>query len=340
MQAIHVLITSAVPPPPDTVARIRALDSRLHVRIIADEECPYLRPGKGDDPAPSARSLAAALAEAEIIFSAFELPPDLLGRTPKLRWLHTAAAGVERPLQAGFLDREGLIFTSGQGPTSGPIAEYILMAMLLLARNVPAYVRQQQERRWQGQRGVELRGKTLGIVGLGTIGSAAATLAKAVGCRVIATRRSVQAPCEHTEGVDLLLPARDLPRLLQESDFVALCAPATAETRQLIDAAALGQMKPSAYLINIARGALVDQAALVAALRERRLAGAALDVLDPEPLPAESELWNLPNVLITPHVSSASEHFARRAADLFLDNLGRYLRGEPLRNVVSRDKGY
>ncbi|HEY7293438.1 MAG TPA: D-2-hydroxyacid dehydrogenase [Dehalococcoidia bacterium] len=340
MQPISLVITSAVPVPPDALAQIKALDSRLQVEVLPEAQRPFLRPDKADDRSPDARALAATLSKAEFIFAAYELPNDLLQRAPSLRWVHTVAAGVERYIAAGFLERAGLAFTSGQGPTSRPIAEYILMAMLMLAKNAPRYVRQQEERRWQGHRGFEVRGKTLGIVGLGTIGNATAQLARAIGCRVIAVRRSVQEPQENVDGADLVLPARELPRLLSESDFVALCAPATAETRHLIDAAALRQMKRTAYLINIARGSLIDEAALVAALRAGEIAGAALDVFEPEPLSPESELWSLPQVLITPHVSNASEHFAHRAAELFIDNLGRYLRGEPLRNVVSRDKGY
>lgn len=340
MQPIPLVISSAVPVPPEAVERIKALDPRLQVHLVPEAQRPFLRTGQGGRDDPNARALAEMLREAQILFAAYELPTDILQRAPALRWIHIVAAGVERWLGAGLLEREGLIFTSGQGPTARPIAEYILMAMLMLAKNAPRYVRQQDERRWQGHRGSELLGKTLGIVGLGTIGGEAARLAKAIGCRVVAVRRSAEQARENTDGVDLLLPARELPRLLAESDFVALCAPATPETQHLIDAEALRQMKPTAYLINISRGSLIDEAALVAALKAGKIAGAALDVFEPEPLPPESELWSLAQVLITPHVSNASEHFARRATELFIDNLGRYLRGEPLRNVVSRERGY
>ncbi|HLZ72435.1 MAG TPA: D-2-hydroxyacid dehydrogenase [Dehalococcoidia bacterium] len=340
MEPISLVITSAVPVPPAALAQIQAVDARLQIAVIPEAQRPFLRTGKGGDPASEARALANTLSKAEILFSAYELPADLLRRAPRLKWVHIVAAGVERWVGAGFLEQDGLIFTSGQGPTAQPIAEYILMTMLMLAKNAPSYVRQQEGRQWQGHGGAEVNGKTLGIVGLGTIGSAAARLAKAVGCRVVAVRRSVQEARENVEGVDRLLPARELPRLLAESDFVALCAPSTPETKHLIDAAALRRMKPSAFLINIARGSLIDEAALVAALKDGEIAGAALDVFEPEPLSPESELWGLPNVLITPHVSNASERFARRASELFIDNLGRYLRGEPLRNVVSREKGY
>ncbi|HZQ37945.1 MAG TPA: D-2-hydroxyacid dehydrogenase [Dehalococcoidia bacterium] len=340
MPPIPLVISSALPVSHDAIERIKALDPRLQVQVVPEAQRPFLRPGQGATDDPNARALAETLSTAEILFAAYELPTDILQRAPALRWIHIVAAGVERWIAAGLLEREGLIFTSGQGPTALPIAEYILMAMLMLAKNAPRYVRQQEERRWQGHRGFELFGKTLGVVGLGTIGGEAARLAKAIGCRVIAVRRSLDEAQENAEGVDLLLPARELPRLLAESDFVALCAPATPETRHLIDASALRRMKRTAYLINISRGSLIEEAALVAALQAGEIAGAALDVFEPEPLPEDSELWSLPQVLITPHVSNASEHFARRATELFVENLGRYLRGEPLRNVVTREKGY
>lgn len=340
MPPISLVITSAVPVPPEAIERIKALASDLQVTIVPEAQRPFLRSGQANADDANARALAETLSKAEILFAAYELPTDILQRAPALRWIHIVAAGVERWTGAGLLEREGLTFTSGQGPTAQPIAEYILMAMLMLAKNAPRYVRQQDERRWQGHRGAEVCGKTLGIVGLGTIGGETARLAKAIGCRVVAVRRSVEQAQENADGVNLLLPARELPRLLAESDFVALCAPATAETRHLIGAEALRQMKPTAHLINISRGSLIDEAALVAALKAGEIAGAALDVFEPEPLPQDSELWSLPQVLITPHVSNASEHFASRASELFIDNLGCYLRGEPLRNVVTQAKGY
>ena len=339
VQPVNVVITPGMPVPVELLDELRAIDPRIRIEMLSREQRPYLAAGKGDAAEPEAKALAATLGEAEVLLAAFDVPADIMQRTPKLRWFHTFSAGIDRFVEWGFLRRE-IIFTNGSGPTAVPIAEYIVMTMLMLAKSAATYVRQQDERRWDRGRGFELRGKTVGIIGLGQIGSEAARLATALGCRVIGSRRSVTEAHEHAEGVDLLLPASDLPRLLAESDFVVLAAPATGETKALINAAALTQMKRGSHLINIARGSLVDEAALVAALQSGHLAGAALDVFDPEPLPPESELWQLKNVLITPHVSNASEHFLRRQVDLVKENLRRYLAGEELVNLVPPERGY
>lgn len=336
---IKITVTSGMPVPEPLLDELRAMDPRLRVQAVPAEQRPFLQAGRGDDPDPAARALAATLAETEIVLVSFELPRDLPQRTPKLRWLHTFAAGVERLVEWGFLDH-GIPVTNGSGPTATPIAEYILMTLLMLSRNATCFVRSQDAHRWERQPGNELRGKTVGIVGLGNIGREAGRLATAFGCRVIGIRRSVTAAQGHVQGVDLLLPPSDLPRLLAESDFVVLTAPATAETAALIDEAALRRMKRSAFLINIARGSLVDEAALLAALKEERLAGAALDVFQQEPLPPDSGLWDCERVIVTPHNSPASEHFMRRQIDLAKENLRRYLNGEPLLNLVTSDRGY
>jgi phosphoglycerate dehydrogenase-like enzyme len=334
------VVTSAVTLSPDALDALAALDPRLRITAVSREQRPFLRTGQGDAPDEPARALGAMLAEAEVVFAAFEAPLDLLERAPRLRWFHTFSAGIEQWVQAGFL-RDGLLFTNGSGPSAAPIAEYCLMSMLMLAKSAAGYVRFQDQHRWdRSLPGSELRGKTVGIVGVGQIGAETARLAKAFGCRVIGSRRSVDAPRDDADGCDLLLPPSELPRLLAESDFVVLAAPATPATATLINAETLHLMKPSAFLINIARGSLVDEAALADALTNGRLAGAALDVFEPEPLCPESPLWDMPNVLVTPHVSSVSEHFLSRQLELATDNLRRYLCGEPLRNLVTAERGY
>jgi phosphoglycerate dehydrogenase-like enzyme len=337
---VDVVMTVAIPLSPAIADELNAVDGRLRVRMVTPEQRPFLRPGGGAAADAAARELAAMLAEAEVVLAAFEAPPDLLQRAPKLRWFHTFSAGIEQYVRAGFL-RDGLLFTNGSGPSAVPIAEYCLMTMLMLAKSAAGYVRLQAEHRWERSlAGGELRDKTVGIVGLGQIGAETARLAKAFGCRVIGIRRSIDEPRDGVDGVDLLLPPRELPRLLGESDFVILAAPATPETEALIDARTLGQMKPSAFLINIARGSLVDEAALAEAIVAGRLAGAALDVFEPEPLRPDSALWALPQVIVTPHISSASEHFIRRQLDLAKENLRRYLHGEPLINRITPQRAY
>jgi phosphoglycerate dehydrogenase-like enzyme len=210
--------------------------------------------------------------------------------------------------------------------------------MFALAKQFPGYVRNQSEARWQHIRGgTTIAGKTCGVVGLGSIGREVAKRARAMGMRVVACRRTVEGS---DPDCDALLPYSELKALLAESDFVVICVPLTRETHHLIDAAALAAMKPTASILNIARGDVIDQPALAAALNAGTIASAALDVTTPEPLPADDPLWAVPNVFITPHSSWASDTRGDAAVALFIDNLRRYLAGEPLHNLARPDLGY
>ena len=227
---------------------------------------------------------------------------------------------------------------------SGPafeiaIAEFVLAWMLMVTRGLPELLTNQRERLWRPVAQDELWGKTVGIVGLGPIGRGVAARAKAFGMTTLGLRRT---PGTTVENVDDVLTGRDgLPRLLTESDFVVLAAALTGETRQLLGAAELARLKPSAWLINIARGGLVDETALIDALRRRAFAGACLDVFAHEPLPAESPLWNLPNVYVAPHNSPGwTRGLRERQKRLFLDNLARFAQGQPLDGVVDVSRGY
>jgi phosphoglycerate dehydrogenase-like enzyme len=228
-----------------------------------------------------------------------------------------------------------------------------MLMVLAVSRRLPQLLELQRERTWQPLPGVELRDVTIGIVGLGSIGQAVASLATAFGCRVIATRRGTAAaagaaPARDDEAerlvppphVDLVLPPDGLPRLLAESDFVVLALPLTADTADLLDARALARVKPGAWLINVARGGLIDERALVRALRDGPLGGAVLDAFRDEPLPPDSPLYGLPNCIVTPHTSWSSGRVLARSVELFCDNLRRYRAGEPLRNVVDPSVGY
>jgi phosphoglycerate dehydrogenase-like enzyme len=274
----------------------------------------------------------------------------LLARAPRLTWVHSASAGVERALTRAALDR-GLVITNARGVFSRPIAEYVLMMILAVSRRLPGLLELQRERTWQPLEGMELRDVTVGIVGLGSIGRAVGTLATAFGCRVVAVRRRSEADVGPTEGdddsrslgelmVDRVGGPDTLPELLAESDFVVLAAPLTAETENMVDAEALASMKPSAWLINVARGRLVDERALLNALRDGRIGGAVLDTFRDEPLPASSPFYDLPNVIVTPHTSWSSGRVLDRSVELFCDNLRRYAAGEPLLNVVDPAAGY
>jgi phosphoglycerate dehydrogenase-like enzyme len=274
----------------------------------------------------------------------------LLARAPRLNYVHSASAGVERALTPAARER-GIVITNARGVFSRPIAEYVLMMMLAISRRLPGLLELQRERTWQPLEGVELRDVTVGIVGLGSMGRAVGALATAFGCRVVAVRRRSDAGTSPTAADDegrsfgeIMLERvggpESLPELLTESDFVVLAAPLTPETEDMIDAAALEAMKPTAWLINVARGRLIDERALIDALREGRIGGAVLDTFREEPLPPTSPFYDLPNVIVTPHTSWSSGRVLDRSVELFCDNLRRYAAGEPLLNVVDPTAGY
>jgi phosphoglycerate dehydrogenase-like enzyme len=246
-----------------------------------------------------------------------------------LKWFSASWVGMDYP---GFRDlaERGVIVTNSPGVSAVPIAQYVLAMMLRQVKNLAAWDANQRAARWQRVDSDELTGKTVTIVGVGAIGCEVARLCQAFGMRVLGVRRR-QDP---VPAVDQLYPPARLHDALAAADFVVLACPLTDETRGLIDAAALAAMLPTAYLINVARGQVVVEPDLIAALEGRRIAGAALDVFEHEPLPAGSPLWALPNVVVTPHASSHSPGTLDRAATMFLENLRRFSAGEPLRHVV------
>ena len=274
----------------------------------------------------------------------------LLVRAPRLTWVHSATSGVERALTPVALER-GLVVTNARGVFSRPIAEYVLMMILSVSRRLPQLLELQRERTWQPLEGVELRDVTVGIVGLGSIGRAVGALATAFGCRVVAVRRRGEAGSASSlrddEGelfgeivLDRVGGPETLPELLAESDFIVLAAPLTSETEQMINAETLAMVKPGAWLINVARGRLIDERALIRALREGGLGGAVLDTFREEPLPATSPFYDLPNVIVTPHTAWSSGRVLDRSVELFCENLRRFAKGDPLLNVVDPSAGY
>jgi D-2-hydroxyacid dehydrogenase (NADP+) len=345
---VHVLITFALEP--ELVQQIEAVDARLEVRVLGQEARQLFR-GQRRYPSEleaqtARRELEEAMSWAEVLFGFWgqtlvELYPDpqaLQERAPNLRWVQLTSAGVDRAARSGLLESE-IMLTSASGLHATPIGEFVLCVMLMFCKGAPKFVRAQERREWVRYMSQELYGKTVGVVGLGHIGSEVARLAKVFGCRVIATRRSV-AQRTRDELVDELLPASELLALLGESDFVVLSVPLTKETRHLIGEAELRAMRSTGVLINIARGAVVDEAALVRALNEGWIGGAGLDVFEQEPLPPESELWGMENVILSPHLSGGTEIYNQRAAGIFCENLRRYLAGEPLLNLADAERGY
>jgi phosphoglycerate dehydrogenase-like enzyme len=283
----------------------------------------------------------SALASAEILLRG-GLPASVLdhviSRAPNLRWIHSASAGVDRVATAAVRARE-ITVTNARGVFSRPIAEYVVMMLLAIARRLPQLLELQRERTWQPLRGRELGGLTVGIVGYGSIGAEVAHLLAPFGTTVLATRRRPERGVGDATNVRILGDA-DLDQLLGESDAVVLAAPLTEQTAGLIGAPQLQVMRESAWLINISRGRLVDEAALRRALESGWIAGAVLDVFNDEPLPPDSPLYSVPNLVITPHTSWSSDRVTERGLALFIENLRHYLAGEPLENLVDLEAGY
>ena len=329
----NVLVTLEIDP--ELVARIEAVDPSVRVHMLGrglragfGSRLPY--PMELQALTPRA-DIEAALPDAEVLFGAWAgaLPSlDFTTLAPALRWVQLTHAGAER-VNPALVGPQTTVTTVG-GCRPAQSRSGCLGCMLMFAKGWPGLWRSQQAHAWERFMPRELAGTTVGIVGLGAIGTEVATRVRALGCRVMGMRRST-AP--HPLVDEMVTPA-ELPRLLAASDFVVLAAPQTAETSGLIDARALTAMKPTAVLINVARGGLVDEAALVNALRAGTIGGAALDVFDREPLPADSPLWDLERVILSPHIAAGTERYYDRATTILCENLGRYLRGEPLANVV------
>jgi phosphoglycerate dehydrogenase-like enzyme len=301
----------------------------------ARPEIEFLVPDGKGLPAGLERARGAALAWGG---PAFE---TVLAAAPRLEWLHQRGAGID-VIARDALEASTLVLTNGSGNHAPNIAEHLLALMLAFARGLPALMRAQHDARWDPpstERVFELSGQTLAIVGLGAIGGELASRAHALGMRVVGVRRGTVGD-DMPRGVAHVVGMAGIDAMLGEADHVALCLPLTAETRRLFDAARLARMKPGAYLYNVGRGPLVDQAALLDALHSGHIAGAGLDVTEPEPLPADSPLWREPNVIVTAHSAGQTPRSAERYHALLLDNLGRWVRGEALRNVVDKRLGY
>jgi phosphoglycerate dehydrogenase-like enzyme len=327
---VHVLID--LPPDSGDVAYFRAalarFDGRVRLTFAAAD---------GDD-------FARALPEADVVV-AQDLPDDQLARARRLRWLSSVAAGLDGIVTPAFLARD-VPLTSASGVHGPNIAEHVLAMMLMFTRGLPALFRAQLARRWErkmtsrSESFAELTGKTLLVVGLGRIGEAIAARARPFGMRIVALKRDPAARHDAGIAVDELVGLDALDDALGRADHVCLTMPLTPETHRLIDARRIARLRAGAYLYNVSRGALIDEAALVDALRAGRLAGAGLDVFEDEPLPATSPLWDLANVILTPHVAGLTPLYYERTAALFADNLDRFLSGRPLQNRFDPARGY
>lgn len=288
----------------------------------------------GDDGATDADlSQAVALFRANLSKAGYE---RILERATGLRWMHTASAGIEN-LLSDVIKERGITFTNSAGVHAIPIAEWVLHALLMIAKRGPRMLAAQQAQRWERDVDFdELGGKTLTILGAGGIGQEIAKRAAGFGMRIWGTNRSGRA----VEGFERIVSGDEWRDLLPTTDFLAIATPLTPATKHLVGARELAALPDHAWLINIARGAIVDEPALITALQDGTIAGAALDTFEQEPLPAESPLWTLPNVLISPHNSGSSPRSTGRVVDLFIENLQRFVKDEPLRNEVDLEAGY
>jgi D-2-hydroxyacid dehydrogenase (NADP+) len=285
------------------------------------------------------------LESADVALLGYPVPPGIAGHAPHLQWVHHTQAGVSN-LHGTDLWASGVMLTSSRGAVGATgIAEYVLAGAYHFARGLHEATRQKAAGQFDrsAYRLRSLTGATLGVVGLGGIGREVARLARAAGMRVLATRQSVLTREHDADGVDLLLPAGELTELAAASDYVAVCAQLTSDTRGMIAASVFAAMRPESVLINVARGELVDEDALVAALQEGRIRGALLDVYEGEldGRPPRPELVELPQVVLTPHISTRGDlEGVEPAKRLFAENLSRYLDGRPLLNRVDRNRGY
>jgi phosphoglycerate dehydrogenase-like enzyme len=293
---------------------------------------------------------------AEVLYTSriFPAPED----APMLRWIQLNSAGLERAMQHPVVKTDAVQVTSASGIHAQQIANYCLMMMLAFNYKLPTMMRYQQRAEWPDDKfsifkPVDMNKQTLGLVGYGSIARELARLAQTLGMRVLATKRDIKKTAEtrtdyaqtgtgDSDGSipERIYPSETLPSMVGECDYLMVNVPLTDQTRHMVDEAVLNAMKPSAVLINIARGAVVDEQALIHALQTGTIGGAGLDVFEKEPLPADSPLWHMDNVIISPHVSGNSDDYLDKAADLFAENLKRYLDNKPLYNQLDRDEGY
>lgn len=334
MDKVKVLIFTQEVMEEKLLAILRQVSPRLVIEAHADREAEALGVGIWHD--------------VDVLFTHDPLPPE--GGAPKLRWIQSFYAGVDRWGQLPFT--LPYIFTTTSG-IHVHVAELAVTLMLAFAHKLRLIFENQEKAAWPADRFAifepyELRDSTVGIIGYGVIGRQVGTICRAFGMRVLAADRpevlSVEPPWRlpgsGTALPDHLCEPSEIKSLLKESDYVVLCVPYTPQTHHLINAEALGVMKPTAVLINVARGKVVDELALIEVLKTGKIRGAGLDVYSEEPLPPSSPLWKLPNVIACPHIAGFSPHSLARATTLFAENLRRYLAGEPLLNVVQKERGY
>ena len=338
MESVNILITMRFED--DLVERLRSLSPRLN--IVKHE-------------ARAADEIEHLMGEIDVLYTWQAIPT--VEQAPRLQWVQLHSAGIDPILDYPLYTQSDVIFTNTSGIHVTPMAEYTMAHVLAFAHRLPTMIADTADQHWPQDRWerylpLELRDSTIGIVGYGSIGREIARLAHAFGMTVLATKRNLRVLSDEDNYTipgtgdptgdipDRLYPVSALNGMLQECDYVVVTVPLTDETYHLIGAAELESMKETAVLINIARGSVVAEEALIDALERERIGGAALDVFEEEPLPEDSPLWTAPNVIISPHISGSTRYYNARAAELFAQNLRRFLDDQPLLNQVNRDVNY
>jgi len=337
-ETIDLLIT--VPFPENLIAQIQDVSPRLRVRAVKASKADEIPPDYWATP--------------EILYTSRVLPtPE---QAPNLDWIQFHYAGVDHTREAPILRKAGLTATTMSGASASQVAEYVLMMLLALGHKLPELMEHQRKvgwpkDRWERFSPLELRDRTVGIVGYGSIGRQVARLLHPFGAQVLATKRNAMQPDDtgytlENQGdpagdfVRRLYPSEALKSMARECDFLVVTVPLTTRTRGMVGAEVFDVMKPGAFLVDTSRGGVVDHAALISALRDHKIAGAALDVFPEEPLSDNSPLWKMSNVIVTPHISGNSPQYDQRAIRLFIQNLRRYLAGQPLLNQMDLNEGY
>ena len=339
------IVLVASPLEEEHVARIRAAaGNRVEVvhepdllpkpRYIADHR------GASRTVTPEIRERwSALLAKADILFD-FDLldPANMPRNAPRLRWVQATSSGIGEFLKSTGLDQSSIIFTTAAGVHCRPLAEFCMLGMLHFFRDVPKLNQMKQAKHWERYTVRGLAGARMLVIGLGEVGRAIAADAALFGMEVWGLRRRTEGALP--QGVSRAIVKSELREALSQVDVLVLACPLTDETRLLVDRPEIAALKPGAVVINVARGAVINEEALADALQSGKISGAALDAFTVEPLPKESRLWDLPNVIISPHSASTVAAENGRIVDIFLDNLDRYLGGRPLRNQFERARGY
>jgi len=341
-----VCVLVATPLEPEHAARIEAADPRVSV-IYEPELLPVARYPADHTGVPRALSAAqldrwsALRQQADISFDFdWQAPADMPRNCPRLRWVQGTSAGIGGFLERTGLARTSLVFTTASGVHGTPLAEFALLGMLYFAKDMPQLARWQQQRHWQPHAAGLVAGRRALLVGLGGVGRAVARLLSAAGVEVIGAGRLPPGQRAAVPGVTSCLAVSQIAQALPDVDALILACPLTEQTRHLISERELRLLRPGAIVVNISRGQVIDEDALIGALRRQHLGGAFLDVFAAEPLPASSPLWDMPNVIISPHSASTVAAENGLLTELFTDNLQRWLAGRPLRNVYDRAAGY